>query len=110
MISLEQYNKLKVKESVQIFSQTEQGMIEVCSKEDWNLPIFKWENTYFKITKDLPSNKEELKNLIIFGSTDVDFNKLYLFLTSKNRYGFTNFTVFHVCKIAWIGFYPGYQF
>ena len=106
----QQYENLPIIEQVKIYSQTEPGYIFICSRKNWTNPIFKWKDTYLEIPNKLPELHDLSKYILTDNITQEELNILYKFLTSKNKYGFTEFSVFETCQIAWVGFHPGTDF
>ena len=106
----QQYENLSIIEQVKIYSQTEPGYIFICSRKNWTNPIFKWKDTYLEIPNKLPELHDLSKYILTDNITQEELNILYKFLTSKNKYGFTEFSVFETCQIAWVGFHPGTDF
>lgn len=109
-MDIQQYENLPIIEQVKIYSQTEPGYIFICSRKNWTNPIFKWKDTYLEIPNKLPELHDLSKYILTDNITQEELNILYKFLTSKNKYGFTEFSVFETCQIAWVGFHPGTDF
>lgn len=109
-MDIQQYENLPIIEQVKIYSQTEPGYIFICSRKNWTKPIFKWNNTYVEIPDKLPELQDLSKYVLTNNVTTMELKTLYKFLTSKNKYGFKEFTVFETCQIAWVTFHPGTDF
>lgn len=89
----QEYENIPIIEKVEIYSQTEEGFIFVCTKKDYNVAMFKWKNYYFNLFEI--KTVEDIQNNILFEDTisKEEAQELLTFLYSMNKYGFTEFTV-----------------
>lgn len=101
-----EYEQLPIIEKAEAYSQTEEGSISICNREGFTEPIYKWNNTYLKFTKDIPKNIKELKNTVYYGTLGThEAKKLLRFLNSLNKYGFKDMKVYDVALGTWECFY-----
>lgn len=104
-----EYEKLPIIEDVKIYSQTEDGFIYVCSKKDFDVPIYKWKDVYLKFTDSIPKNISELKNSVYYGElNDFDAEILFKFLHSYDKVSTPNtesFVVYEIAKELWQSFH-----
>lgn len=103
-----EYEKLPIIEQVEIYSQTEPGFIFVCSKKDFRTPLYKWNNIYFRITKEIPKNIQDIKNSVYYGNIgSTKAKQLLKFLNSYNKVASPRtqeYTVFQIIQACWDSF------
>ena len=104
-----EYEKLPIIEDVKIYSQTEDGYIYVCSKKDFDIPIYKWKNIYLKFTVPMPKTVTDLKNSVYYGVLeDFEAETLLKFLHSYDKVATPNtesFVIYEIAMELWKSFH-----
>lgn len=92
-----EYENLKTYEQLEAYSQIMEGCVYLLSKS-FEFDLFCWNDVYYKLTNKCPKTIQDLNDIVMFKDDVINGGELIQFLSSPNKYGFTELTVFETLQ------------